>query len=441
MQVKISEIYISPNRQRQKISEASIAELAVSIQAQGLINPVALEQLDRVRFPDAPSNCQYRLLAGYRRLLAITLMKQPVVEATLREGLTDLQREEIELDENLIREDLHYTEEIAAKARIAEVRKQLYGDTIRDVAEHLGESRGETWEDIQLAKAIKLHPELADAKNKTAAQNKLRLMKRREALTAKAAELEEAAGNITTGYEDKVFLGDCTQVTADWLDGCCQLVLTDPPYGIDLDQGETKKGNMHPEVYDDDHYDIMDLTSRAAKIAYRLLGEHCHAYFWFDIKSYQKVLSILQAAGFTVDPIPLIWVKPGPGQVNHPDSRFGSGYETCFFCRKGSRALLKQGQSNVLLHDPVPSKKKIHPTEKPTSLLRQLIESSTAPGEVVVDLFGGSGSTAEAAIQLNRNFLLVEKDPAYYAGILERLQQLSKPMAKYDPLAGEEEEE
>src|SRR3990167_23431 len=111
MQVKISEIYISPNRQRQKISEASIAELAVSIQAQGLINPVALEQLDRVRFPDAPSNCQYRLLAGYRRLLSITLMKQPVVEATLREGLTDLQREEIELDENLIREDLHYTEE------------------------------------------------------------------------------------------------------------------------------------------------------------------------------------------------------------------------------------------------------------------------------------------------------------------------------------------
>ena len=84
-------------------------------------------------------------------------------------------------------------------------------------------------------------------------------------------------------------------------------------------------------------------------------------------------------------------------------------------------------------------------------LLRQLIESSTAPGEIVVDFFGGSGSTAEAAIQLGRDFILFEKDEAYHAGILERLSKLQSSNSRdsrldkesddYDPLAALEEEE
>ena len=90
-----------------------------------------------------------------------------------------------------------------------------------------------------------------------------------------------------------------------------------------------------------------------------------------------------------------------------------------------ARAMLKQGQGNVLAYDPVPGNRKIHPTEKPVGMLRQLIETSTVPGEVVLDMFGGSGSTGEAAIQTGRNFILIEKDPAYHAGIIERLSNLS----------------
>ena len=216
-------------------------------------------------------------------------------------------------------------------------------------------------------------------------------------------------------------MGDCLEVTKNWPSDSIHCVITDPPYGINLDEGETKKGNAHPVIYDDDTYDIMDLTARVAKEAFRLLKDDTHAYFWFDIKAYSKIFKCLTDAGFTVEPIPLIWVKPGPGQVNHPDSRWGSGYEAAFFCRKGKRPLLKQGQSNVLAHDPVPAKNKIHPVEKPTSLLRQLVETSTAVGEIVLDFFGGSGSTGEAATQLQRDFRVIEKDQAYYAGILERL--------------------
>ena len=442
MDLEIKEIYISPDRQRQAIKESAVAELAVSIQARGQLHPIVVTELDRARFPDLPLHLKYQLVAGYRRLLATALLKQPIIKAELHSNLTRIEQEEIELDENLMREQLSWQDEIKAKSRLVELRKQLYGDSIRDVAAHVGESRGELWEDQRLAKAIELIPELANSKNKTQAQNKLRLLQRRETLTAKAAELQ--AGKLDPAllaYETKVKLGDALTLVKTWPTGVFHCIVTDPPYGINLDSGETKKGNAHPQIYADDTYDVMDLTAQIIPEAYRILQENTHAYFFFDIKQYARILRLLTEAGFTVDPIPLVWVKPGSGQVNHPDSRWGSGYEACFFCRKGNRALLRQGQSNVLQHDPVPSNKKIHPVEKPVSLLRQLIESSTAPGEVVVDFFGGSGSTAEAAMQTGRNFLLCEKDPAFHAGILERLSKVTQAPTEQTNAAAQEEED
>lgn len=446
MDVAIREIFIPPARQRTTVKESAVAELAVSIQSKGQLHPLTVAPIDRVRFPDVPSHINYQLIAGYRRLLASALLKLPTVRVELRENLSQIEQEEIELDENLQRENLTWQEEIQAKSRLVDLRKELYGDSIRDVATHVGESRGELWEDQRLAKAIKLVPELANSKNKTQAHNKLRLLTRREALTVKAAELQ--AGRVdssTVTFTDRVLLGKA-EILAQALPtatyGC---VITDPPYGMNLDEGETKKGNPHPVIYEDDTFDIMDLYAKIIPEAYRILQDNTHAYFFFDIKQYARIFRLLTDAGFTVDPIPLVWVKPGSGQVNHPDSRWGSGYETCFFCRKGKRALLKQGQSNVLSHDPVPSAKKIHPVEKPTSLLRQLIESSTAPGEVVVDFFGGSGSTAEAALQTGRDFLTFEKDAAFHAGILERLTAYvaasGKPIAPQTNAQVEEDEE
>ena len=339
----------------------------------------------------------------------------------MRDDVTDrLEQEEMESDENLLRENLTYQEEVMAKKRIYEIRKTKYGDGVREAAEHVGESRGEFWEDVRLANAIEIMPELGEAKNKSQAQNKLRLLMRRHDLTIKAEALKKQAQGTEPidpnakpdprrEIMHKVMLGNCLDIVKGWADGCLQCVVTDPPYGINLHEGETKKGSPHPTIYHDDTYDIMDLTALMVKEAYRLLRDNTHAYFFFDIKAYAKVFHMLTDAGFTVEPIPLVWVKPGPGQVNHPDSRWGSGYEACFFCRKGHRALLRQGQSNVLTHGPVPSNRKVHPVEKPVALLRQLIESSTAPGETVADFFAGSGSLGEAAIQTGRNFLLCEK--------------------------------
>src|SRR3990167_2598836 len=220
MEIPIKEIFIPPDRQRREVKESAVAELAVSIQARGQLHPVVVTELDRVRFPDAPAHLQYQLVAGYRRLLANALLKRQEIKAELLSNLTRLEQEEIELDENLMREQLSWQDEVKAKARLVDLRKQLYGDSIRDVAAHVGESRGELWEDKRLAKS----------KNKTQAQNKLRLLQRRESLTAKATAIAAGASDpALLAYEHKVILGDAVQEAKKLASGVFHCIVTDPP--------------------------------------------------------------------------------------------------------------------------------------------------------------------------------------------------------------------
>jgi ParB/RepB/Spo0J family partition protein len=431
MRIKIANIIVKPGRQRQNYTKEGIDSLAASM-SKRQINPITVEDAG---IRESDGEVTYSLIAGERRLIAAKQLNWTEIEGQLITDLDDLEREEIELDENLQRENLSWQEEVSAKKRIWEIRAKLYGETVEEVAQHVGMSRGSLWEDARLAKVMEDIPELGNSKNKTQAMNKLRLLTRRAALTELAERQQAGTGSIakigSEDYSTRVHLGDCIEVVKGWSSEIFSCCITDPHYGIDLDKGQTKKGSNHPTIYADDHYDIMEVTRLAAKEAFRLLKPNTHAYFWFDVKAYQKVFELLSDVGFTVDPVPLLWVKNVPGQVNHPESRWASGYEACFFCRKGNRALLKQGATNVLRYDVVPPSKKIHPVEKPTALLRQLIEASTVPNEVVFDLFGGSGSLAEAAIQTGRNFTLVEKDPAFHAGILDRLSRI-KPVDEKD---------
>ena len=99
---------------------------------------------------------------------------------------------------------------------------------------------------------------------------------------------------------------------------------------------------------------------------------------------------------------------------------YASNYESFFLCHKGRRDLNRPGISNVFTHPRLSPQRKVHPTEKPTSLLRDLIEQSSAPGELVVDPFAGSSSTLVAAFECKRRAWGVELDKEYHAqGVLK----------------------
>jgi site-specific DNA-methyltransferase (adenine-specific) len=65
-----------------------------------------------------------------------------------------------------------------------------------------------------------------------------------------------------------------------------------------------------------------------------------------------------------------------------------------------------------------------HPTQKPVALLERMVLAHTAPGDLVLDPFSGSGSTAIAALKNGRRFVGSEKDPNYFNKSLERIKDL-----------------
>ena len=72
--------------------------------------------------------------------------------------------------------------------------------------------------------------------------------------------------------------------------------------------------------------------------------------------------------------------------------------------------------------------KRVHSTQKPLKLIQRLILASSNEGDIVLDPFAGSGSTAIAALQLKRNYITIEADEAYYSEVLNRIESVENPL-------------
>lgn len=75
--------------------------------------------------------------------------------------------------------------------------------------------------------------------------------------------------------------------------------------------------------------------------------------------------------------------------------------------------------------------KRVHSTQKPLKLIKRLILASSNENDLVLDPFGGSGSTAISALQLNRNFITIEVDETYYNEIVNRIQSIENPLSNF----------
>jgi DNA modification methylase len=76
--------------------------------------------------------------------------------------------------------------------------------------------------------------------------------------------------------------------------------------------------------------------------------------------------------------------------------------------------------------------KRFHPTQKPMKLIKRLVQASSNENDLVLDPFGGSGSTALAALSLKRQFITIELDESYYQIILERVKEVLEPQGLFN---------
>jgi DNA modification methylase len=153
------------------------------------------------------------------------------------------------------------------------------------------------------------------------------------------------------------------------------------------------------------------------------------AYIWGGYANCANYPPVLKAVGLYFSQA-IIWVKEHP-VLTRKD--FMGNHEWCFYTWREGAAHQFFGPANatdVWSVKKVNPQSMIHLTEKPVELAARAIEYSSKPGENVLDLFGGSGSTLIAAEQTGRKAFLMELDPLYCDVIVQRYEQFTGKKAE-----------
>ena len=212
-----------------------------------------------------------------------------------------------------------------------------------------------------------------------------------------------------------LMLGDCLERMKEIPDGSIDMVLTDPPYGMNL-KPQRESGKFHGvEIVNDNNLDWSDqfffecfrlLPKNAAAIIF--CNQHCVADFIFSAKK----------SGFAIKNI-LVWDKKQFGMGGNWRPR----HELILICTKGRFVTHSNSLSTIIEFSRTHHSKALHPTQKPVDLMQHLIEQPDYNPKTILDPFMGSGSTGVAAVNLGRNFIGIELDETYFNIAQERIQK------------------
>ncbi|SMB96257.1 DNA modification methylase [Thermanaeromonas toyohensis ToBE] len=241
-----------------------------------------------------------------------------------------------------------------------------------------------------------------------------------EEKSAKAA-LEKAKAEKVTEIVSGFKQGDARSLVGELPEESVRLLLTDPPYGMEY-RSNRRWASQAPEVIRNDRQEeAFALLEEVIKASLPKLQKDAHVLVFCSWRGEPKVREILENAGLTVKGS-LVWVKEehSAGDVR---GAFAPRHERIIHAVKGSPEVSPR-KPDVFY---VPrAKRELHPAEKPVELLKQLIECTTAEGDLVLDPFAGVASTCVAALELGRVFVGFEIDGEYYEKGRERLYRVAQ---------------
>jgi len=219
---------------------------------------------------------------------------------------------------------------------------------------------------------------------------------------------------------ERILEGDCVEVMRGLPSESVDCVVTDPPYGMAYRSNMRASWARFDAIENDDNFDF-EWQLAWMKECYRVLKDGSHFYAFCSDHHLGEFRDTARSARFNVKRT-LVWCKGGGG-IGDLDGDYAHETEFCVFAHKGRRPLTGGRISNVLQVPKVRPADLRHPTEKPVGVLRPLVQKSSAPGEVVLDPFGGSGSTAVACREEGRGFIVIEREPKYVEVTRDRLAQ------------------
>lgn len=427
--VALSSITISPNRQRREFDPEALIDLANSISSRGLLHAIVVRE--------TPLGCV--LVAGERRLRAIETLG--AMGASIRHNgleyppnfipittlgeLSPLEAEEAELDENLKRVDLSWQERAEALDRLHRLRisqAQIAGEsphTLQDTIDEVGPIRYETARQAVLLASHLDNPLVANAKNEKEA---FKILKREETRSKNIA-LAETVGASYNSSVHQLHHTDCVKWMAECPDNSFDVILTDPPYGMNADSFGDGGGKMtnSQHHYDDSPEAWRTLMQIVCPEFYRIAAFEAHAYVFCDFDRFHELKSLMETAGWYVFRTPLIVHKLGSGRVPLPEHGPRRQYETILYAIKGNRPV------TGIYSDVIPCRLEenlSHGANKPVELYIDLLKRSTAPGDKVLDAFAGSGTIFPAAHSCKLYATGLELTSEYYGIAVNRLNSL-----------------
>lgn len=277
----------------------------------------------------------------------------------------------------------------------------------------------------------------------------------------KLEQIEEPKSKLGDIYqlgEHRLMCGDSTlleDVKKLMNDNKADLLLTDPPYNVNISNSDgmtIENDNMS----DDNFKQFLNAAFQTASASLKKGGAF---YIWHGDSETVNFRNACEDNELSVRQC-LIWVKNG---FNFGRQDYKWKHEPCLYGWKEGAShyfideynnptviedninidllkkeelkelveeLLSDRVPTTIIHEDKPLKNDKHPTMKPINLLSFQIKNSSKKEEIVLDLFGGSGSTLIACEQLNRKCYMMEFDPKYVDVIIDRWEQLTGEKAK-----------
>jgi DNA modification methylase len=373
-------------------SDAQIAQIAASIAEFGFNNPILVDT-------------KAGIIAGHGRLLAARKLGLKEVPVIVLDHLSEAQKRAYIIADNQLAMNAGWNEELL-RVELAALQQEDFDLAL------IG------FEDDELARLL-------------AAQDAAEGLTDEDAIPDLPETPVCEVGDLWILGDHKLLVGDATNggdVATLMAGAPADLVFTDPPYNVDYEGYTEERLKIKGDRMSDTEFkQFLESAFRSCRGAVKPGASLyvCHSSSW-----QREFQNALEAAGFDVR-CQIIWAK---NTFAWGFGRYKFQHEPMFYAHVAREKDPWYGDKSqsTLWEERKPAANRLHPTSKPVELVERALLNSSKAGDIVVDLFGGSGSTLIGCERRGRKAKLMEIDPRYADVIVRRWQEYAGKRATLD---------
>jgi DNA modification methylase len=359
-------------------SEAQVAQIASSMKEWGWTNPILVDEVGQI-------------IAGHGRVLAARKLGVKEIPVMIAEGWSDTKKKAYVIADNKLALNAGWDADLL-RLEIEELKEVDFDINLLGFSDE----------------------ELADMKEPEVVEG----LTDEDSVPETPVEPKTKLGDIYILGNHRLMCGDSTSIddVEKLMDGQkADMVFTDPPYGVDYKGINNDSRDGLEDLLRGSFANYLTISKSGAAI-YCFHSDRCADVFHSTFREFFHFSSMI------------IWAK---NSLTLSQTDYQSQHEPCLYgwMKNGSHSWYSdRKQTSVWKFD----KERVdgHTTPKPVSLVEKAITNSSKGGDIVVDLFGGSGSTLIACEKIGRKAYLMELDPKYCDVIVKRWQDFTGKKAE-----------